>query len=838
MQTVSRLKELFQPTHYALSLTLNRTERTYQGTVTISGATHAATTEIRLHQKDLTIASVTFDGKEAHWTIDNGEVVITHPDLIEGEHIVVVVFTGTITDDMHGMYPCYFEHNGIKKELIATQFESHHAREVFPCIDEPGAKATFDVTLTTETDVTVLGNMPIKQQSTEHGALVTTFDTTPIMSTYLLAWVVGELHKASGTTNGGVEVNIWATPAQPVASLQFALDIATRTIDFFDDYFETPYPLPKSDHIALPDFSSGAMENWGLITYREVALLADPVKSGLDSRQQVALVIAHELSHQWFGNLVTMEWWNDLWLNESFANIMEYVAIDALQPDWRIWLDYSTQEVVQALRRDSLDGVQAIQSDVSHPDEISSLFDPSIVYAKGSRILRMLQTYIGEPAMQAGLKVYFQRYAYKNTVADDLWSCLSEASGLDVTALMHAWITQPGFPVVSVEMKKDTISLQQEQFFIGEHNDQQRQWPIPLASSDDTFPAIFDRSSLELKTTAHLPVSLNVDSASHYITQYDEPLRELLLAALPTLSDIDRLSFLNEQLLLAQANRIPSATLIEILEYFREETIEAVWGMMSLAINELKKFVDNDAEAETALRAFAGTLAASQYERLGLDKTPGEPESDTKLRSIIVGLMLYSERQEVIDAALKRYTDTTLDKIDPDLRAGIIANAVRQKATPTIIEDLLEQHRQTASSELQEDITAGLTASKDTETIDLLLSQLKNKEVIRRQDMPRWFVWLLRNRYGREQTWQWARDSWEWIAKTFGGDKSYDVFPRYIASCLSTQQQLEEYIEFFEPFKNDVALKRNIAIGKNELSARIALLERDGVSVRQALLDL
>ena len=217
-----------------------------------------------LHSKELAVESVTLDGKAADFaSSDNDELHITHSDLSAGKHVIVIAFSGSITDAMHGLYPCYFEHEGIKKELLATQFESHHAREVFPCIDEPEAKATFNVTLTTEQHVTVLGNMPIRTQIVENDLLVTAFETTPRMSTYLLAWVTGELHRKTAQTNKGVEVNVWSTPAQAPASLDFALDIAVRSIEFYEEYFDTPYPLPKSDHVALPDFSSGAMGKLG-----------------------------------------------------------------------------------------------------------------------------------------------------------------------------------------------------------------------------------------------------------------------------------------------------------------------------------------------------------------------------------------------------------------------------------------------------------------------------------------------------------------------------------------------------------------------------------------------
>ena len=838
MQTFSQLLDTFIPEHYDLSLTLQREARTFTGTVSIHGNSPEDNGAIHLHAKDLTITSVVLDGKAATYTHGEHDVLsITHDAIRAGKHIVVIAFNGTITDTMHGLYPCYYELNGEKKELLATQFESHHAREVFPCIDEPAAKATFDLTLTTETDVTVLSNMPVADQNKEAGSLVTRFDRSPRMSTYLLAFVVGDLHRATGTTKSGVEVNIWATPAQPAESLTFALDIATRSIEFFDDYFGTPYPLPKSDHVALPDFSSGAMENWGLITYREVALLADPASASLESRQMVALVIAHELSHQWFGNLVTMQWWNDLWLNESFANMMEYVAIDALEPNWQIWLDFASHEVVQALRRDSLEGVQAIQVDVHHPDEISTLFDPSIVYAKGGRLLRMLQTFIGDTAMQAGLKEYFKKFAYQNTVANDLWECLSNASGRDIKSLMNAWITQSGYPVVHVHRKDGEMVLSQEQFFIGDHEPSSKLWPIPLQSTHSSLPELFDTKELRIHDDGTIP-QLNMGSTAHFITHYQTELLEEMLATIDSQPPVDRLKLLHESTLLAQAGLLSSAELLPLLHHFSDEQTEAVWGIIALAISELKKFVEQDETAEKKLRAFVGQLAKPQFDRLGWQAQQSESESDTKLRSLIIGLMLYSEDKDVVNEAVRLYTTQSLDQLDANLRVSIMSAAVRAHTPETIIEDLLRQHQATSSSELREDIVAAITSSKRPEVINQLLGLITDTTVVRKQDVTRWFVWLLRNRYGRSQAWQWLRDHWQWIEDNFKSDKSYDIYPRYVASILLTATERDEYQTFFAPLKAQTALKRNIEVGVRELTHRIDLIERDGPAVRDRLLKL
>lgn len=840
MQTVNRLIHTFIPEHYQLSVTLDRPGRTFNGIVTIRGASTAGATTIMLHAKDLTIQLVTFDGKQADFSLNdiNQELTITHPDMTEGTHLVVVEFSGEITDSMHGLYPCYYEHDGVKKELLATQFESHHAREVFPCIDEPEAKATFDVTLSTEQNVVVLGNMPVKDQRVENDLLVTTFDTTPRMSSYLLAWVVGELQKKSAKTKSGVEVNIYATPAQASESLDFALDIATRGIEFFDEFFDVPYPLPKSDHVALPDFSSGAMENWGLITYREIALLTDPKTGSLMTRQQAALTITHELSHQWFGNLVTMKWWNDLWLNESFANLMEYICVDALQPDWGIWLDHATYEVLQALRRDSLDGVQAIQSEVHHPDEISTLFDPSIVYAKGGRLLRMLQTYIGNEAFQSGLKIYFKKYGYQNTEANDLWACMSEASGQDIGLFMNAWISQSGYPVLNVSDDGDQIQLKQEQFFIGPHASSDKVWPIPLGAFDQNFPKLLSERELTVTRSLDKPLVLNHESPAHFITHYTPALLAELVTALDTLSDIDRLKLLNEQTLLAQANLISSAELLPLLQYYKEEKVEAVWDIMLVAINELKKFVETDIALENKLRAYTGVLAQKQFDRLGWEPKSNETESDTKLRSTIIGLMIYSERPEILEKAQGIYNNTPLEQLDPNLRVSIIASVVRYATNQTIIDTLLDEHQKTMSSELKEDIAAAITSTRSPEVIERILGMLKDQSVVRPQDFMHWFVWLLRNRYARVVTWQWGREQWSWIQETFGSDMSYDAIPRYVASCLMTAQQLQEYKDFFTPLRGQVALKRNIELGVLELSSKIDHIKCDESAVRKALLDL
>lgn len=832
MQISRRLNDHFAPDHYDLSLDIDRQGRSFTGTVSIHG-TARKDGPVWLHAHELNIESCLIDGREVAFEMGENDELELKTETSDGRtHIIVVGFSGTITDQMHGMYPCYFEHEGVKKELIATQFESHHAREVFPCVDEPAAKATFDVSLTTEGGVTVLGNMPVKFQTTENDRLVTTFDTTPKMSSYLLAWVYGDLIKKSAVTKSGVEVNVWATVAQPSTSLDFALDIATRTVDFFDDYFGTPYPLPKCDHVALPDFSSGAMENWGLITYREVALLAEPGKTSVSSKHRIAAVIAHELSHQWFGNLVTMNWWNNLWLNESFANLMEYIAIDALEPSWNVWFDFAAYETVASLRRDATDGVQAVQVDVNHPDEISTLFDPAIVYAKGSRLLRMLEQYVGASDFRDGLRDYFVTHAYGNTAETDLWQALSKSSGKDIAQLMTAWITQPGYPVLHVNEE----GLSQEQFFIGEHEPSTRTWPIPLGASQDSLPGVLDTEHLAMAIDTS--ARFNVNDSAHYITHYPAKTIQRILQDIRNgqVEPERRLQFLHEQTLLARGRLISSADLIPTIDAYSDESTESVWDIMSLAVGELKKFVEGDDTVEPTLRRFSRDLAAGQFARLGWDMTPGEPESDTKLRATVIGMMVYGEDEAVLSHA-RALAEGDVTSLNPELRSLVLGAAIRHSHDDTLFDALVELHASTQSAELQQDIASGLCSTKDTAQVDRLLGMLKDQTKVRTQDVARWFVYLIRNRYSRDAAWQWMQDNWSWIEATFGGDKSYDDYPRYAATGLSTRDKLDEYVSFFTPLRSQKSLTRVIDMGIREISARLDLIEAERDAVRQSLLQ-
>ncbi|HVS58944.1 MAG TPA: M1 family metallopeptidase [Candidatus Saccharimonadales bacterium] len=852
-KSVKRLYEQFQPEHYDLQLKLDPDAMTFGGSVIIHGKKVGRPSQrITLHQKGLTVTSTTIrrtDKKgdtmfaveriNAH---DGYDEVRLHSSemLYPGDYHVMVEFSGKLTSGMTGIYPCFYTHEGAEKKLIATQFESHHAREAFPCIDEPEAKATFSLVVEAPDAGIILSNTPAVRHETDDGShrQRTEFAETPRMSTYLLAFVYGELQSKSAKTQRGTEVSVWSTVAQPLEALDFAVDIAKRSIEFFEDYFNVPYPLPKSDHVALPDFSSGAMENWGLITYRERVLLAYPGESSQSVREQIALVIAHETSHQWFGNLVTMKWWDDLWLNESFADMMEYQAVDTMFPDWHVWDTFVNHDGLSALRRDSIYGVQAVKTAVHHPDEINTLFDPSIVYAKGGRLLTMLKNYIGEEAFRQGLSAYFTKHTYGNTEGTDLWAALSEASGHDIGAFMNPWLQQSGFPVVSVHQEADSVRLSQEHFLDDRAKiDSTRRWPVPLFSSSDSLPTLLEESSLTCQLPDNTFVYINRGALGHYIVNYDTAEHRAALLGLiqaGELANVERLMLLNDASMLARANYQHYGDVLRLLEAYESETSEPVWDMMALIVGETKRFIDLDEKIEDAIKRLVRKLITHEYERLGWEEKPDEPASDQKLRATIIALGAYGEHSAIIKKAIELFESYKKDQaaIPAELRSIVFGVSVKE-GTAGAFDYLVKLHDSTSNSDLKGDVSAALTITRSADEAQQLLGRLKDAKLIKPQDMDRWLVYLLRNRYVRDVAWSWMTDNWSWIEETFKNDKSYDYFPRYAASMCNTKEWADKYKAFFEPKLGQVVLKRNIEVGLEEITNRVTWLERDLPSVQQ-----
>ena len=392
---MERLINYFVPEKYVLNLLIDKYAKTIGGTVVVTGEAKADV--IKFHAVNLNIKFVKLNNKISKHNVKNNILEI---EAEKGPCEVEIEYDGTLNENMEGAYLSTYEYNGKKEIIVATQFESHYAREAFPCIDEPAAKAVFElnIKLPEGADDLILTNVALGEP-------------TPRMSTYLLAWVVGHFHGKTIKNAHGTEITTYVALNQDIDSVDFANEIAAKSLEFYDDNFGVPYPLEKCDQVALPDFEAGAMENWGLVTYRESALIAGK-DATLGTKKSVALTVAHELSHQWFGDLVTMEWWDDLWLNESFASVMEFFAVDYIHPEFKIFEGFFTGDALSALRRDCLSGVQSVHQDVNDPAEIATLFDPSIVYAKGARLMLMVIRLMGWDNFTKGIRDYFEKYKY------------------------------------------------------------------------------------------------------------------------------------------------------------------------------------------------------------------------------------------------------------------------------------------------------------------------------------------------------------------------------------------------------------------------------------------
>jgi aminopeptidase N len=400
---------------------------------------------------------------------------------------------------------------------------------------------------------------------------------------------------------------------------------------------------------------------------------------------------------------------------------------------------------------------------------------------------------------------------------------------------MGTWISQSGFPLVQVVTSADGYELSQERFVLGAE-DKESRWPIPLFAMHPEFPELLNDKTVSFKAEHGLPL-LNKDNDAHFVAQYDDAGWHHILEALHenSLGPVARLSLLHETSLLARGGKTNTATLIPLLGAYAKESSEPVWNIISMVIGDLKRFVEEDEETEKRLKTLVAQVAAPQYERLGFEQSEGEPEQDTKLRATILGLLTYSEHKEVLDKGLEAFHETADVELLPSEIRGIIFAIAAKHGTQQDFDRLMELHQTTVNAELRDDVTSGLCATRDSDQIARLIAQLTNTDIVKRQDLFRWYIYLLRNRYAREQTWQWMVNNWSWIEKTFKGDKSYDDFARYSANVLSTRTWLEAYTKFFEPMMNQTALKRAIEIGKVEIESRVDWLERDGERVRATL---
>lgn len=839
MAEVKRFYETFHPDHYDIYLDISREKKSFHGKTIVVG--DAQEELVKLNQKYLKITSVRVDQKKADFDYNDKEEVVNIKAGKVGKMKIEVDFEGKLTDSMMGIYPSYYEVDGEKKQLVGTQFETTFARQVFPCVDEPEAKATFALAIKFDEKPgeTIISNQP--EEKFKDG--VHYFKPTVRMSSYLVAFVFGDMQKKLTKTKSGVEIGVFATKAHKAKELDFALDIAKRSIEFYEDFYETPYPLEHSYQVALPDFSAGAMENWGCVTYREAYLLLDPNNTSLDMKQLVATVIAHELAHQWFGDLVTMKWWDNLWLNESFANMMEYVAIDALEPNWKIWEMFQTSEVPAALQRDATDGVQSVHVMVNDPAEIDALFDSAIVYAKGSRMLVMVRALLGDKALREGLKNYFAAHKYSNATGDDLWNALGKASGLDIGAIMHSWLEQPGYPVVNAKVEDGKLVLTQKQFFIGKGKEVGRKWQIPLNANYAAVPKIMKDEELvvgdykDLLANNGTPFRLNVGNNSDFIVKYDQTLLDDILSHVDELDAVDKLQLLQDFRLLAEGGQMSYADIVPLLPKFADSTSPIVNNALYRIMTTLRNFVTPGSDEEKQLKKLYDLLSEKQVKRLGLLPKVGESNDDNLTRPYVVSDSLYADNDDTINGLHAIYSENSdnLEGISADIRSAVLVNEVKNFGNMTLFDKLLKKYQETSDASLKQDLCAGITSTKMPEIIDAIVDDFENAQVVKPQDLRAWYRNVLANPFGQEQAWNWIRLEWPWLEATVGGDMEFATFITVTANIFHTEERLKQFKDFFEPKINTPGLTREIKMDTKVIETKVNLVKKEQAAVNAAI---
>lgn len=876
---MDKLLQYFTPEHYDLHLKIDRTHDLIEGTVKLRG--EAKSDVVKLHSVDMEILSVALENSESTTSANSKNATIAKPNISPIEQLLdfkhadgileiflpsarevelTITFKTHLNQNMEGCYLSTYEYQGKTRKIAATQFESHYARETFPCIDEPAAKASFSLTLEIpdlSADDVVLANTPLKSRTTPSSDVSSkpkpttnnrfTFESTPRMSTYLLAWVIGPFQSVSTVNKHGIKVTSYAAPNQPKESLIFANETAARALDFYDDKFGVKYPLPKLDQVALPDFEAGAMENWGLVTYRESCLLADK-NAALETKQSVAITVAHELSHQWFGDLVTMAWWDDLWLNESFATMMEFVATDALYPEFNIWQDFFTSDCLAALRRDSLHGVQAVQQEVHDPAEIATLFDSAIVYAKGARLMLMLYRLMGDDAFMKGIRDYFKKYQYQNTIGDDLWNSLQPYADFSVKDFMHAWISQPGYPAITISAgasspqttsaPSQTVSTSpraasaspqaniepaQHRFLINGWTDDTR-WPLP-----------------EVKD----------DMSGHYLLELDDLAFQDKLNHFEKLSLEQKLRLLIDRQLLAKTPDIPSASLLDLLPRFADETSAPVWEILTGVIGDLKLFCPPDTKPAEQYKRYLSRLYKSRFNSISFD--PLTDENTIHVRDALLNIAYYVKDDNILSKLANMYDvaqpatpgdpnasipeASSLKTLDPELRSHILAAKLHEDEAK-IFPIFLEEYRTETDPELKSDLLftiAGL--SEQPEHLDQLINLLEQPEIVRPQDHIFLYIYLLRNHRTRLCVLKWLTTHWDYI-KRLTGDKSVEDYPRYASLLIRTPEEAELFYDFFDPLMNDPILKRTLKMARTDIDCRLQTIVTDSSAVHEKLANL
>ena len=853
------LPDNVRPIHYDLTLTPNFGDFTFAGEVDVTLSMEPGTTEIMLNCSEIEIHSATISWTDAHGAQEHAasniayyadaetatiSIPVAPADGLVGNQHLRMSFTGELNDKLRGFYRSqYTNPEGETAYLATTQFEATDARRALPCWDEPAAKATFQVTLIVPEEMEAVSNTPIiEEKRSGDGVKTLLFDTTPVMSTYLLAFVIGDLTHIEKEAADGTAMGVWMTRGKEEQG-QFALDTAVKLLSFFNDYFGIPYPLPKLDHLAIPDFAAGAMENWGCITYRETALLVDPQNSSAGTRQRVAEVVAHEMAHMWFGDLVTMEWWDDLWLNESFATWVGTKAVDWLFPEWSMWTQFVNMDTNRAFNLDGLKNSHPIEQEVANPAEVSQLFD-AISYSKGGSVLRMLEHFLTPNVFRIGLNTYLTRHSYQNARTTDLWTALEESSGQPVNSIMSSWTGQTGYPVLDVAATNTanglSLEVRQERFVfdsvLGEDSgdDEEQVWPVPLTVATNGAAVT---AHLVSGATGTVEVAaptqpdwfkVNPDQTGFYRVNYTDTDRERLasLVADRTLPATDRLGIQNDAFALSRAGLLPVTRFLALAESYQEETDASVWSDLATNLREIESLI-SDEPYLGAYHAFGRRLFGPAAQRSGWEARPGEGHLDSLTRSTVLSQAGVYGDADVIAQAQELFAAYQNDpsNVRPDLR-GVVFSLVAQSGDRAVYDRMWELER---AAELHEEKIRFLISMARFQQEELLRETLDRSltDDVRLQDTIFVVSAVAANNRGRSLAWEFLKEQWDEFDRRYGGGGFGLMRLVAITNAFTTNEQRNDVEAFFDAHPTPAA-ERTIRQALERMALNVAWLDRNG----------
>lgn len=829
------------PLHYDLRVEPNFETFKFDGAVKIElKVNDGKVNTVQLNSIDIEIHSAKIGSHEAQISYDKDSQVSSFKFadgvLSESEKAVLEIdFTGVLNDNMAGFYRAKYDDKvtGETKYMATTQMEPTDARRAFPCFDEPNLKATYDISLVSDAKLTHLSNMDVKSEEIIEGnKKLTRFNTTPKMSSYLVAFIVADL-KYVENKDFRIPVRVYATPGNEKHG-QYAADLTAKTLDFFEKSFGIKYPLPKMDNVAVHEFSAGAMENWGLVTYRVVDLLLDKENSTLDRIQRVAEVVQHELAHQWFGNLVTMDWWEGLWLNEGFATWMSWYSCNAFQPEWKVWEQYVTDTLQHALALDSLRSSHPIEVPVKRADEINQIFD-AISYSKGASLLRMISKWLGEDVFVKGVSQYLNKFKYGNAKTEDLWDSLSEASGKDVRKVMNIWTKKVGFPVISVKEEGNKITFTQNRYLsTGDVKKEEDETLYPvflaLATKDgvDNSLVLNERSTtVELKDPSFFKA--NGAQAGIYITSYSDDRWAKLGKQADLLTVEDRTGLVADAKALSASGYTSTTNFLNLVAQWNKENSFVVWEQIINSISSLKStWIFEPQEVKDAIDAFTRELVREKTHSLGWSFESSDSFATQRLKVTMFGAAAGARDEKVEKAALDMFAKYTAGdkKAIPALIKPIVFNTVARVGGVEDYEKILAIYKNPVSNDEKLAALRTLGRFKNPELLQRTLSYLFDGTVLN-QDIYIPMQGMRAHKEGIEALWKWTQANWDELVKRLPPGLSMLGSVVVVATSGFTSSEAIKDIEKFFSGRSTKGFDQSLAQSLDTITSKAQWVSRD-----------